>query len=68
MDATGFPSLRENRFFPLKRRHSDVTGARNLPQTMRWCLHWLSSSIFSEVMADHNFVRQNFGARGDSRV
>ena len=38
MDATGFPSPGENCFFALKRRHNDVTGARNLLQEMRFCL------------------------------
>jgi len=30
----------------------------------QWYLQWLSSSILSEVMVDHKFIRQNFGVRG----
>jgi len=54
--------------FPLKQRHSDVTGARNVTYLtrfgavfrIRWCLHWLSSAIPSDIMADHYFVHQTF--------
>jgi len=38
MDATGYPSMGENLFFSLKRRHNDVTCTRNLPKKMRCCL------------------------------
>jgi len=38
MDATMFCSLREKRFFPMKRRHNDVNGGLDLPANVCGCL------------------------------
>jgi len=68
MDVTGFCSLRGKRIFP----SNDVTMTSEVGATYlkmsgavlrnRGYLQWLSSSILSEVMVDHSFVRQKFGA------
>jgi len=74
MDATRFFSLREKRFFPLKRRHNDVTDRRVLPQKMRLSLPdlmMLSLNLYfthSEVMADQSWTGQKSGPCGTSRA
>jgi len=71
MDATGSLAYAKT---PLKRRHSDATGGRHLPQKMRCCLpdpmifNCLSSSIRSNVMADHIISGHYSGLRGSSRA
>jgi len=38
MDEIGFPSQRKKQtFFPLKRRHKDITGGRDLPPIVLCC-------------------------------